>query len=232
MTENDKPEPKSPASPPPPPPRMVATQEKRSPKEVMWAARQILAVAERGCADLRNADGDARMPGLMNVAVYGRSMTLGVQRLRNIVDGFDDWYAARMPADDPLLNYFKDMRNAVLKEVVLPDTEAHVHIDHMVIGRTPVIQGTPPVGAIGIFIGDAKTGNSGWIVRLPDGSEEKYYAALAPSFQGRVTLHLSNAPREHLGRPIADDQIETLATLYIAFLKKLVDDAEEAFIIR
>ena len=71
-------------------------------------------------------------------------------------------------------------------------------------------------------------GGSGWEVRLSDGSIQKYYVDL-PSDIGTASLHFPKSPKVHLGKKIEELSIEALSTMYIAYLHKMVDDAESTF---
>jgi hypothetical protein len=190
----------------------------------------VLETAQRGLRDIQSDDPSNRIPGIHNVVVFGRSVTQGLQRLKTVVPGFQEWYSAKELEKDPLLAFFNKLRNAILKEVNL-DVGYVAQIDHYITGiAMPMLQGSPPPGAVGMFMGEARTGGSGWVVRLPDGRQENYYAALSPDFQGRVTVHFPNPPAKHAGESIDDTSVEGLAKLYVDFLEQLVNDAEARFI--
>jgi hypothetical protein len=48
--------------------------------------------------------------------------------MRHIVNGFNDWYKAQVPAGDPLLDYFNKVRNEILKESKLPKLSTAVEL--------------------------------------------------------------------------------------------------------
>ena len=54
---------------------------------------------------------------------------------------------------------------------------------------------------------------------------ETYYIELPPGVHVRDLKTLPNAPTAHLGRPIVDASLETLASLYLAYLSNLVQSA-------
>jgi hypothetical protein len=214
-------------------PHNEPTPERRTAQEVLQAARQMLDNARRGLEDINSDDPRKRIPGLHNVAVYGRAVTIALQRLRHIVDGFDDWYKVQIPEKDPLLAYFNNARNAILKEAASPPVATVMKVDSLVIDGpipTNVLEGPPPAGATGMFIGEGGTGGSGWFVTLPDGTRAKYYAALSPAFQGSVTTHLPEAPQEFLGETFDDTTVSGVAGRYVAWLSRLVAEAERHFI--
>lgn len=201
----------------------------RSPADVLAAAQQMLANAELGLRDITSDDPARRVPGLHNVATFGRAVTIALQRLRNIVRGFDEWYASRIPDDDPLLAYFNDLRNKILKEAANPTFSTSVYIESFKGSPHEILKGPPPVGATGVFVGEGGTGGSGWIVRMPDGSEGKFYGALSEQFRGQVTIHLPEAPTTFLGRDIEDTTAAGIAGAYVAWLREMVDDAAVRF---
>lgn len=217
------------------PPKVVPhnepTPERRTPEEVLRAARQMLDNARRGLDDINSQDPGKRIPGLHNVAVFGRAVTIALQRLRHIVDGFDDWYRAQVPDEDPLLAYFNNVRNGLLKEATSPQVTT---ITELTFNGNPMrlLHGPPPEGATQMFIGENSTGGSGWLVSLPDGTQAKYYAALSPAFKGSVTVHLPEAPREFLGETFDDTTVSGIAGRYVAWLSRLVAEAERCFIKR
>jgi hypothetical protein len=213
-------------------PHNEPTPERRTPEEVLRAARQMLDNARRGLVDINSQDPGKRIPGLHNVAVFGRAVTIAIQRLRHIVEGFDDWYKAQVPEKDPMLTYFNNVRNGILKEAMSPRVATAVKIDSFHGNPRGLLQGIPPAGATGMFIGEGSTGGSGWVVSLPDGTEAKYYAALSPAFQGSVTIHLPEAPQEFLGKTFDDTTVSGIASRYVAWLGRLVADAERHFIRR
>lgn len=88
--------------------------------------------------------------------------------------------------------------------------------------------GPAPPGATNFFIGD-NTGGSGWVVKLPDGTVEKYYAEM-PGDIGKVEVHFPEAPTSHLGDEVPDTTIDTLAGLYYNYIQQLVADARNRFI--
>ena len=209
-------------------PHNEPTPERRSVSDVLAATRQVLANVQLGMRNIQAADPTQRIPGLHNVIVFGRAVTIALQRLRNIVNGFDEWWATQIPDKDPLLKYISDSRNAILKEAVLPTTSSSVYIEHFSGNPMQMVTGTPPAGATSVFVGD-NVGGSGWIVRLPDGTEQKFYGELSPLFQGTVTAHLPAAPTEFLGEPLPDNTIEGVAKSYVAWLESVVAEAEHRF---
>jgi hypothetical protein len=212
-------------------PHNEPTAERRSAAEVLQAARQMLANAQLGLRDIESPDPTRRIPGLHNVAVFGRAVTIALQRLRSIVEEFDGWYRAQIPENDPLLTFFNNARNEILKEARSPQPATHMCIKSFNGNPAQALQGPPPEGATGFFIGEGGTGGSGWDVTLPGGTKAKYYAALSPAFNGSVTTHLPQAPREFLGEAFTDTTVASVAGRYVKWLEELLGEAERRFVI-
>lgn len=201
----------------------------RDTAEVLRRTRETLATCQQGLADLVGDDPARRMTGLRNVAVFGRSVTLVLQNLRHIEDGFEEWYAHPVEAmkKDPLMRYFVRVRNEVLKEGG-PTTTSSIHIEHLNTADLAPLMQNPPPGAKAFFVGDT-VGGSGWEIEFPDGSTEKYYVQLPESVRIESELYFPDPPTEHEGIPLDDTSVENLARLYVQVLTSLVEEAERAF---
>jgi hypothetical protein len=198
--------------------------------DVLANARDMLATAEMGLKDLVGPDPKRRTPGIRNVAVFGRSVSFVLQNIRSIdPERFNPWYERQVDGmrDDPLLTYFRDLRNEILKEGG-PALQSSLHIESLTGAEMAALTTNPPPGARAFFIGDS-LGGSGWEIELPDGTTEKYYVALPEELQVEMKLHFPNPPTEHQGNVITDTSLENLARLYIAYLASLVADAEQHF---
>jgi hypothetical protein len=112
-------------------PHNEPTPERRPPSEVLRVARQMLGNAQRGLEEINSSDPSLRIPGLHSVAVFGRAVTVALQRLRHIVDGFDDWYSTQVPTKDPLLAYFNKLRNGILKEALSPQPATAMRVEYL-----------------------------------------------------------------------------------------------------
>jgi hypothetical protein len=191
----------------------------------------MLANAKHGLEELREADPAVRPRGIYNVAVFGRSVTLVLQAMRGVEDArFDEWYAPRLEAmkADPLMRYFVELRNEILKEGRPTGGGMSVHIEHLTGDDIRELTANPPPGATSFFIGDYR-GGSGWFVQLPDGTTDTYYVRLPDDVRVTVSDHLPNPPTEHRGKAIKNTSIESLCRLYVRYLEELVDDAEREF---
>ena len=73
-----------------------------------------------------------------------------------------------------------------------------------------------------------ENGGVGWLVPLPDGSTEKYYAQL-PGEIGVVEVLLRGAPAEHLGGQLEDQGVGTICQAYVAYLDGLASKARLRF---
>jgi hypothetical protein len=164
-----------------------------------------------------------------SVVVFGRAVTNVLQNLRSKVPNFDAWYApwkAEME-QDPLMRYLYELRTDLLKKGREGATNV-TSIQSASLGEILRMLGPAPPNAVGSFIGDVN-GGSGWEVRLEDGSTEKLYVTLPDDDNVRSYLAFGNLPSEHLGTPIANDSLEHICQLYVQYLRRLVEDAEEHF---
>lgn len=208
--------------------------ESRRKTEVFANTREMLAMAEAGMGDATSDDPTRRRPGLMNLFTHGRSVTMAIQTMGSVDPGFEDWwkpYQQKM-AKDPLMRYFNSRRTDVIHKGALSTQTSTV------IGEQgPVDMGAlmrelsrfAPPNTISTFFGEGKTGGNGWVVQLPDGSEEKVYFSLPESVDITSTLHLSNPPREHDGHQITDTSIANLGSLYLTTLRWIVEEFETRF---
>jgi hypothetical protein len=211
---------------------MTAMSE-RTADSVLNDAAQTLETAQWGLADFAGPDPRRRMSGLRNLVVFGRAVTNVLQNLRSVVgkSEFDKWYIPwqdEMRADD-LLRYFYELRSEILKEGSL-ETGTSVHISSLDGRDMQILMQNRPPGVKSFFIGDRLNGN-GWLVQLPDGSDAKYYVAIPPDIQSRITsrFHFADAPHTHGGEALEDTSVENLARLYIEYLQSLLADARKRF---
>jgi hypothetical protein len=197
--------------------------------EILERARQTLAVAEKGVQDLRGKDPSRWLPGLLNVAVFGRAVTNILQNLRSVDQKFDPWYAPKVleMRADKLLRFFYELRTEVLKTARRVPTAHRTHIKHLELPKDLARMGPKPPGTTGFFIGDS-AGGSGWLVRLPNGTQVPYYVDL-PDDIGVVDMTIRGAPLLHLGQPVLDDSAASLSSLYVNYLRNLLDDADKVF---
>ena len=101
--------------------------------EILRKTREMLATTNRGLADLRDADPAVHAMGIYNVAVFGRSVTLVLQKMSSVEPGFDEWYApyrTAMAADE-LMRYFIGLRNEILKEGPPSSMGGSTYIEHL-----------------------------------------------------------------------------------------------------
>ncbi len=201
----------------------------RTTADILRSVEDTLATAEHGLKEFATGPAETKLAGFRNVVVFGRAVTNVLQNLRSNEPGLDEWYATyrEQMKSDPLMRYFYELRSAILKEGTLPGLSTRIHIRRLRVPEDLGRLGLPPPNARGFFVGDS-LGGSGWEVELPDGSVEKYYVEL-PFDIGTVSLHLPEAPRSHLGQEIGDSSLETLSRLYVNYLRRMVESAEERF---
>jgi hypothetical protein len=185
-----------------------------------------LQTARHGYEDLVSREKTRRMTGLRNLIVFGRSATFVLQNLRSVLnDGeFDNWYESQQDQlrADPLMRFFVDLRNALEKQgklsVVL---KGNLHFSTRDLERF-----RRPLGAEEFFIGD-DIGGSGWVVKLSDGSEEKYYVDLPPSM-GQMTQHFMELPPA-IEEAFPGESVDDLCLRYLNRVDALVLMAKKKF---
>ena len=195
--------------------------------EILKRCDETLATAGFGLEDIKSSP-ERRLAGLRNLVVFGRAVTNVLQNLRSTQPDFDNWYSPfrEEMENDPLMNYFYRLRSEILKQGNL-GTGSYAHIKSFQFPQDLKKLGPPPPNAKSFFFGD-QLGGSGWEVIMDDGSVTKYYVDL-PGEIGRVGLLLPEAPDEHLGNKLENKDIEYLGTLYLDYLKRLVQEAKRRF---
>ena len=136
-----------------------------------------------------NAEAAEQTAGLFTLAVYGRAVMHALEHMRRFDrQRFNAWYAPyeTFMAADPLMRYFLDLRDRVLKE------------------------GPPSAGVVHIKIEQSQ---------LPPES--------LPINVEIATIDLPAFPAHHAGNPILG--IQEMTSDYIAYLTRLVADAEHHF---
>jgi len=196
--------------------------------QILTRAEDALRTARHGFEDLTGKDKNRRFSGLRNLIVFGRSVTWILQNLRSSLDkDFDQWYGPEQEKmrNDPLMRYFVKARNEIDKQGKL-NISTSVHISSFSTGDLGRF-GPPPPGAGAFFIGDS-LGGTGWEVKMPNGSSEKYYVEL-PSDIGEVTQHFHNLP-EAQNPELKDKSVEQLCEEYLRRLDQLVGQARNRFV--
>ncbi len=201
-----------------------------SANEVLTEARMTLETARLGLDDFLHGVTEARRTaGLRNVIVWGRSVTNVLQNLRTIIgkQAFDSWYEPKQieMRAEPTFKYIYELRSQVLKEGTHGQTTSGVDIRSM--NTLDIARAPKPPGAESFFMGDALGGN-GWFIRRPDGTREKYYAALPTTVDATTWAKFaSNTTEKGLEPP--DDTIEAIFNKYLSYLSSLVEEAAEVF---
>jgi hypothetical protein len=195
---------------------------------ILTNATQTLAGARLGLEDVQGPKPERRLAGARNLVVFGRAVTNVLQNLRSTEPAFDSWYEpyVKEMEGDPLLRFLYKLRSEILKEGVM-STGVSAYLSTFRFPEDMARLGPPPPNAKSFFIGD-QNGGVGWEVAVGEGQLEKYYVEL-PGDIGEVSLHLHNAPSDHLGSKISDDRLETICEAYIRYLEKMVRDAQTRF---
>jgi hypothetical protein len=207
------------------------TTVKRNTAQILQGVTETFQMVELGLLNLLGLDPRLRMPGLRNLVVFGHATTQALQNIRSVDRvAFDEWYApiqAEMRID-PLMKFFWDLRSQILKEGTTGQIDNSLHIHHLDMADLQPILSNPPPGAQDFFVGDA-LGGSGWHIRLPDGTMTTYYVALPDNISMDHAFHFQQAPTMHKGQVLTDTSVETLARLYMAELRTVVEQAQARF---
>ena len=200
-------------------------QVKETIKSIIIKAESILLTAKLGFSDFVGPPGPRTIAGLHNVFVFGRSVTLVLQNLSGKAPGFAEWYLPyrESMAADPVLKYFVEVRNEILKQGKL-ETGRSIRNFHL---NDAYNMGDPPPNYKSIFIGD-EYGGSGWIVELPDGSEVKYYAK-PPAGVIQSDLIFEAIPAR-FNEAIGTRSIRSMAEEYLTLLTKIVADCRNHYL--
>jgi hypothetical protein len=197
----------------------------RTSKEILEDTLRTLKTAEAGYRTLAYGSPKDKVSGLMNLVVFGRSVTNVLQNLRATEPKFDTWYKPYVDemAKNELFKYFYDLRSSILKEGRLRVSTA-VHINQLSFPEDMARLPKPPpfLKVKGFFIGD-NLGGSGYEILLPDGSIEKYYIEL-PDEIGRAELILHDAPGV-VGDDLFSSSAVELSRNYLGYIGKMVKDA-------
>jgi hypothetical protein len=202
----------------------------RTTEDVFRNTRAMLEIARLGVDDLAGSDPLRKPIGILVATVFGRSVTYALQGMNGRSETFPTWYArkqAEMRAD-PLLRYFHELRNRILKAEGPPAFSTVLELDDE---RDPdkLRYLKPPPGGTSYYVGPGLPGGqSGWRIDGPEGSPETFYVWLSEPGQ-EPGLHFPDPPTEHQGEAIADTSLENLARLYIDYLSALVEEAEAMF---
>jgi hypothetical protein len=201
----------------------------RTREQVIANTRELLDMARAGLGDATGVDPRKRRPGLMNLFTYGRSTTLAMQRMKSIDPAFEAWWKPHQErfGADPLMRYFNERRVDVIHAGEL-HTAAYGRIGHFDAAVAQKLNRHAPPNTIGMFFGD-QLGGDGWIVRLPDGSDEKVYFQLPEDIDIETGLALLDPPTEHDGKPIADMSIAGIGAVYVNALTTLVEEFSVRF---
>jgi hypothetical protein len=193
--------------------------------DVLRKTRSTLRRAEFALDTLQHTpDRERQVAEMANVVVAGRAVTNVLQKLRNRVQGFDDWYKPwqQEMIQDPLLKYLYKLRTAILKEGEEGATTMRVISFDSVRDLPPAPPGST------FFFTEEQNGGSGWNVRLEDGSIQRIYVSI-PEDRVRSFLAFTDPPSEHLEAPLHDASLQHVCELYVQYLQRLVDAAERRF---
>jgi hypothetical protein len=192
-------------------------------KEILFDLEETLKTAKYGLDDLLEGVPNRKFSGLRNLVVFGRAVTNVLQKLRSTEPDFDTWYKPFQEEmkNDPLMKHFYKIRSEILKEGKL---KVYRRVSFTFSEKNMARFGAPPKGWTSFFVAD-QYGGSGWKVKLPDGTIEKFYVSM-PSDICEITTYFYEPPQEHLGTNLNDTSIENLSSYYYEYLKSLVEKAK------
>lgn len=184
---------------------------------------------------LRHAHSDVSMistDGIRNVIVHGRAVYYAIQRdlKGNVEPDFMPWCKIKNDemSDDELMSLFRDMRNELLKEGVLPAV-AEFPGGFVFSGDTGYFGASPPPPGkkvTGQILGQ-QFGGLVWETTRPDGTVE-YFPARLPPGQAPV-LYPERTKVQHLGTIYEKPTLIILCDLYVSYLERLIAEAKRTF---
>lgn len=203
----------------------AVSPQPRTTSEILKCAREMLETAEFG-RSLMSTDPRHRVPGIRNVVVFGRAVTNVLQNLRSTEPTFDGWYAIHQEnlKNNPLARYMYDLRTRILKRGEMP---TGVVLGIKELDSRAIFRRFPkPAHAERFFIGDSN-GGSGWHIKMPDGTTERFYVDLSVKIPGvdvDVDLRFADAPDDIRHLPAAE-----ACRMYLDLLSEVVRDAGRTF---
>lgn len=171
--------------------------------------------------------------GLRNAIVFGRAVTNALQKLKGNLDKkeFNNWYDKWQDTmkSDPGMKQLYNMRSQILKEGIL-DATTGFHISYFNTNDMDDVWKLSPPGTESFFMGDP-TGGSGFIVRTPDGEEEKYYINLPKKIIAGPILEIKELPTYTTYDGSSIENTTQLLDYYYKFLTVMVNDAKINFLL-
>lgn len=180
----------------------------------------MLDHAKVGAADYVSA-GERRLSGLYQAITSARSVTFALQTMSGHVDGFDEWYAGVQTRlkEDPICRWSVNLRNRMEKRGDHGQGTVTTHISYLDSSMIAQMNQHAPPGTTSMFLGDS-LGRNGWVVALPDGTEQTVYFTPPPTVT--TSFQLVDGP-EH------GDVAELLNHL-LSILADVVAEAEQRFL--
>jgi hypothetical protein len=200
-------------------------------REVLARAAIALQDAKQALDDYTGTDLNRKATGFRNLTVWTRAIPHILEGLRKIDAGrFDAWFAPYKAdwTNEPLIGYFRDLRNDLLKEGRPPIGSPVVIINHASTGDMVRQLGSRPDGATGVFVGD-ELGGIGWEIELPDGTIERLYVTVPEAdIHARVgVIDYPPPPNTFQGRDVKS--LEEALRLYIEYMGGMIASARSAF---
>jgi hypothetical protein len=193
--------------------------------EVLGRIRATFSQAELAWNDLTTStDPQRQWNGLKTMVTAGREVTWVLQKLKRREATFNEWYIPIRDEmkTDPLMWYFKGLRNLIEKEGMPKPIYATIDFT----------DGDNVVGSAEVGIGEDQFGLwvHGATEGAPDPARAKVDAMLSAPGQRLRDIRLPDPPREHLGIALTETSIDRLGRLYLDYLdSRVVTPACEIF---
>jgi hypothetical protein len=193
--------------------------------EVLGRSRGALAGAEHGLIDMiESRDAVRQFSGIKTTVTSGRQVTFILQKLKSIEPEFESWWKpiADQMASDPLTRYFKNLRNTIEKEGLPKDIRAVL----LICNEKEVVKTEP----VKVDDGENFPRIEGVDKNLnPSGKAINIAVVNGGTYMKLAHFRLPDPPTTHLSEPIASDEFEHLANLYLDYLGAVWQAAQQKF---
>lgn len=200
--------------------------ETRTAAEILDEVGVALRETEQIVTDIGSSGAERHRAQLIQLAHAGYAVTQSLARLKRRVAGFDGWYEQKRSEwqSDPLLAFFKRVREERTHEARTPRGAYSVEIKNFHTGRLGEIA---PPGARGYVID--MQGRPTWTVQGPDGSLRPVPGGVPRGASVKASFVPESFPDSHLGQPIAGRSLAEICDLYVAYLRRLISEANAKF---
>lgn len=193
--------------------------------EILGRSRGALASAEHGLIDMiESRDPVRQFSGIKTTVTSGRQVTFILQKLKSIEPDFESWWEpiADHMASDPLMRYFKNLRNTIEKEGLPKDIRAILLVcNEKDIVTTESVKADDGENISRIEGIDRNLNPSGKAINVA--------VVNGGTYMKFAHFRLPDPPTTHLFVPIVNDEFEHLANLYLDYLGAVWQAAQQRF---